>query len=151
MLSQQHPIIVQLSSGALPEQLQQAGDRHAFALPPRNVQYDAAAVHDDGAIAQGQRGLHVVGDHQAGQAPPGHDRLRQRQHLLRRGRVQRRGVLVQQQLRLGDAIGITQRKYSYIETGIQPLTDEILVRLADYYNVSIDYLLWQTNNPRRNK
>jgi len=60
-------------------------------------------------------------------------------------------VLVQQQLRLGDAIGITQRKYSYIETGIQPLTDEILVRLADYYNVSIDYLLWQTNNPRRNK
>ncbi len=55
------------------------------------------------------------------------------------------------QQKVADAIGITQRKYSYIETGIQPLTDEILVRLADYYNVSIDYLLWQTNNPRRNK
>ena len=55
------------------------------------------------------------------------------------------------QQKIADAIGITQRKYSYIETGIQPLTDEILVRLADYYNVSIDYLLWQTNNPRRNK
>ena len=59
MLSQQHPIIVQLSSGALPEQLQQAGNGHAFALPPRNVQYDAAAVHDDSAIPQGQRGLQL--------------------------------------------------------------------------------------------
>lgn len=54
------------------------------------------------------------------------------------------------QQRLAEAIGITQRKYSYIETGVQPLTDEILVRLADYYHVSIDYLLRQTDNPRRN-
>ena len=47
------------------------------------------------------------------------------------------------------AIGITQRKYSYLETGTQPLTDELLVRLADFYGVSIDYLLKQTNDPRR--
>ena len=46
--------------------------------------------------------------------------------------------LTQQQL--ADAIGITQRKYSYIE---------LLVRLADYYRVSIDYLLLQTDDPRR--
>ena len=52
---------------------------------------------------------------------------------------------------IADAIGITQRKYSYVETGTQPLTDELLIRLADYYKVSIDYLLKQTNNPRRNK
>ena len=57
--------------------------------------------------------------------------------------------LTQQQI--ADAIGITQRKYSYVETGTQPLTDELLIRLADYYKVSIDYLLKQTNNPRRNK
>ena len=57
--------------------------------------------------------------------------------------------LTQQQL--ADAIGITQRKYSYLETGTQQLTDEILVRLADYYHVSIDYLLRQTDNPRRNR
>ena len=57
--------------------------------------------------------------------------------------------LTQQQV--ADAIGITQRKYSYIETGVQPLTDELLIRLADYYQVSIDYLLRQTNNPKRNK
>lgn len=55
--------------------------------------------------------------------------------------------LTQQQI--ADAIGITQRKYSYIETGTQPLTDELLVQLANYYKVSVDYLLRQTNNPRR--
>ncbi len=55
--------------------------------------------------------------------------------------------LTQQQL--ADAIGITQRKYSYIETGTQQLTDELLVRLADYYRVSIDYLLLQTDDLRR--
>nr|AHF27180.1 transcriptional regulator [uncultured bacterium Contig1773] len=54
------------------------------------------------------------------------------------------------QQKIADAIGITQRKYSYIETGTQPLTDELLVRLANYYHVSIDYLLRQTNNPKRN-
>ena len=31
------------------------------------VHDDAAAVHHDGAVAQIQGGLHVVGDHQAGQ------------------------------------------------------------------------------------
>ena len=54
------------------------------------------------------------------------------------------------QQKVADAIGITQRKYSYIETGTQPLTDELLVKLANYYQVSIDYLLRQTNNPKRN-
>ena len=55
------------------------------------------------------------------------------------------------QQQIATAIGITQRKYSYIETGVQPLTDEIMVRLANHYQVSIDYILRQTNNPKRNK
>lgn len=55
--------------------------------------------------------------------------------------------LTQQQV--ADAIGITQRKYSYIETGTQPLTDELLVKLSHFYNVSIDYILMQTNNSQR--
>ena len=55
--------------------------------------------------------------------------------------------LTQQQV--ADAIGITQRKYSYIETG-QQLTDDILIKLATFYNASIDYLLRQTANPKRN-
>ena len=35
---------------------------------------------------------------------------------------------------VADAIGITQRKYSYLETQTQPLTDELLVRLAEKYS-----------------
>lgn len=46
---------------------------------------------------------------------------------------------------VADKIGITQRKYSYVETGTQPLTAELLVPLAQLYQVSIDYLLCQTN------
>lgn len=57
--------------------------------------------------------------------------------------------LTQQQL--ADAIGITQRKYSYIETGTQPLVDELLVKLSEFYDVSIDYILMQTDNPLRYK
>ena len=57
--------------------------------------------------------------------------------------------LTQQQV--ADAIGITQRKYSYIETGTQQLTGEILIKLANLYHVSIDYLLAQTDNPKRNQ
>ena len=48
------------------------------------------------------------------------------------------------------SLGITKRKYSYLETGTQAWTDELLVLLADYYHVSVDYLLCQTNNPHRN-
>ena len=45
---------------------------------------------------------------------------------------------------VAEAIGISQRKYSYLETGQQPWTDEILVRLAKFYHTSVDYLLKQT-------
>lgn len=57
--------------------------------------------------------------------------------------------LTQQQI--ADMIGITQRKYSYIETGTQLLTAEILVALSKCYNVSIDYILMQTDKPDRYK
>ena len=57
--------------------------------------------------------------------------------------------LTQQQI--ADILGITQRKYSYLETGAQQLTDEILVKLANFYHVSIDYILRQTKNPERNE
>ncbi len=55
------------------------------------------------------------------------------------------------QQQVADKIGITQRKYSYIETETQPLTDEILVALSKLYNVSIDYILKQTEFPNRYK
>lgn len=53
------------------------------------------------------------------------------------------------QQQIADMIGITQRKYSYLETGTQQLTDEILVKLANAYNVSIDYILKQTDKRER--
>jgi len=53
------------------------------------------------------------------------------------------------QQQVADAIGITQRKYSYIETGVQQLTAEVLVPLARFYAVSVDYLLGETDEPRR--
>lgn len=55
--------------------------------------------------------------------------------------------LTQQQVAY--SLGITQRG-SYLETGVQQWTDDLLVLLANYYHVSIDYLLCQTNNPKRN-
>ena len=57
--------------------------------------------------------------------------------------------LTQQQV--ADALGITPRKYRYVETGQQQLTDDILIKLADFYDVSIDYILRQTQTPRRLK
>ena len=52
--------------------------------------------------------------------------------------------LTQQQI--ADKLGITQRKYSYLETGTQQLTDEILVKLAKFYETSIDYIVGLTDN-----
>lgn len=53
--------------------------------------------------------------------------------------------LTQQQV--AESIGITQGKYSYLETETQPLTDELLCKLADYYRTNVDYLLRRTNEP----
>lgn len=48
-------------------------------------------------------------------------------------------------------LNVSQNTYSQYETGVIALTAEILIKLADYYNVSIDYLLDRTNNPNVNK
>lgn len=55
------------------------------------------------------------------------------------------------QQQVADKIGITQRKYSYIETGVQPLTDDILIKLSRLYDTSIDYILMQTDIKQRYK
>lgn len=48
-------------------------------------------------------------------------------------------------------LNVSQNTYSQYETGIISLTAEVLIKLADYYNVSIDYLLDRTNNPNIQK
>lgn len=44
-------------------------------------------------------------------------------------------------------LGIQQTVYSRYERGFQTIPLEHLIRLADYYNVSIDYLLGRTRRP----
>jgi len=46
---------------------------------------------------------------------------------------------------IAKSIGITQRNYSYFETGKTMLTEEVLEKLADFYNTSVDYLLYRTD------
>ena len=48
-------------------------------------------------------------------------------------------------------LNVSQNTYSQYETGIIALTAEVLIKLSKYYNVSIDYLLDQTNNPQIQK
>jgi len=44
-------------------------------------------------------------------------------------------------------LNVSQNTYSQYETGIISLTAEVLIKLADYYEVSIDYLLDRTDDP----
>ncbi len=42
-------------------------------------------------------------------------------------------------------IGISQRGYSHYETGENNIPNSILIKLADFYNTSTDYILGITN------
>ena len=48
-------------------------------------------------------------------------------------------------------LNVSQNTYSQYETGVISLTAEVLIKLADFYDVSIDYLLDRTDNPKTNK
>ena len=51
------------------------------------------------------------------------------------------------QKQVTEILNVSQNTYSQYETGVISLTAEVLIKLADYYNVSIDYLLDRTDNP----
>lgn len=53
------------------------------------------------------------------------------------------------QTQIAKMLGISQRAYSYYENGQRTLTPEILIELAKIHNVSIDYLLGQTDSKNR--
>ena len=46
-------------------------------------------------------------------------------------------------------LGMSQTGYSKYETGENDIPTSVLIRLARYYNTSIDYLLGETNDPKR--
>ncbi len=55
------------------------------------------------------------------------------------------------QIALQMQTGIEQALLSKYETGDRIPPTEALVILADFYNVSIDYILCRTNNPKINR
>ena len=48
-------------------------------------------------------------------------------------------------------LGMSQTGYSKYETGENDIPTDVLIKLAKFYNTSIDYLLGQTDNKRRPK
>ncbi len=54
------------------------------------------------------------------------------------------------QRQLADFLNCSQQVYSNYELGQRDIPTDVLIRLSNFYNVSIDYLLGQTSNPRRN-
>lgn len=55
------------------------------------------------------------------------------------------------QSELGKIIGLSDNAISDIERGYRLTTMEKLDALADYFEVSVDYLMGRTDNPKVNK
>lgn len=54
------------------------------------------------------------------------------------------------QEQVAKVLNISQRTYSYYENG-RDIPTILLIKLADFYNVSVDYLLNRTNIRKINK
>ena len=55
------------------------------------------------------------------------------------------------QTTIGKKINIPQRTYAYYESGERMVPPQVLCALADFYNVSVDYILGRTDNKKTNK
>lgn len=55
------------------------------------------------------------------------------------------------QSEMGKALNLPQRTYAYYESGERTLPPEILIAIADFHNVSVDYLLERTDKPYINR
>lgn len=49
------------------------------------------------------------------------------------------------QTKMGEILSCSQRVYSNYERGDLDIPTEILIKLADFHNVSVDYILNRTN------
>lgn len=54
------------------------------------------------------------------------------------------------QTEIAKMLGMSQTGYSKYETGENDIPTDILIKLADFYGVSVDYLLGRTQNPKMN-
>ena len=55
------------------------------------------------------------------------------------------------QKQLSEILHISQRSYSHYETGSRTIPVEMLIRLANYYDISVDYLVGRTDKKEMNK
>ena len=55
------------------------------------------------------------------------------------------------QKQLSENLHISQRSYSHYETGSRNIPVEMLIRLANYYDISVDYLVGRTDKKEMNK
>ncbi|MBR1822139.1 MAG: helix-turn-helix transcriptional regulator [Clostridia bacterium] len=55
------------------------------------------------------------------------------------------------QREIAEKLMMKQPQYFRYEQGYRDIPTDILIQLGDIYNVSVDYLLGRTNNPRINK
>ena len=55
------------------------------------------------------------------------------------------------QTQVSKMLGMSQTGYSKYETGENDIPTTILIKLARFYDTSIDYLLGETDNPKRYK
>lgn len=55
------------------------------------------------------------------------------------------------QVFLGMGLGMSQNTISRYETGAREADYKTLLLFADYFNVSVDYLLGRTDNPEINR
>lgn len=52
------------------------------------------------------------------------------------------------QRKLASLLGLTQPQYNRYEQGYRDPPTDVLIRLADLYNTSTDYILGRTDDPR---
>ena len=55
------------------------------------------------------------------------------------------------QTQMGEILSCSQRVYSNYERGDIDIPTTTLCKIADFHNVSVDYLLGRTDNPKMNK
>ena len=54
------------------------------------------------------------------------------------------------QKQLSEYLHISPRTYSHYENGTRNIPVDMLIRLANYYHTSVDYLVGRTDDPRWN-
>lgn len=54
------------------------------------------------------------------------------------------------QREVADFLNCSQQVYSNYELGQRDIPTDVLIRLSEYYKVSVDYILGLTENPKRN-